>query len=301
MFTDRAKGKFLVVRSFTTRSLLPGKSLLDKDASLVVRPDVSFCVTRARSSDEYYELAWCYPSEIALFGSIVIGARPEYGKAFLFPVRWPLYIDDLGQDLSDEVYLDKIAGEIKADIASKLGTSRQPNPWEELPPVFIRTEYQLNSHLRLHEGYQRLLRSKIDCEDDLMVRGIAHLLKSGMLTQMGRMFYDTACLELYVSLEATLHIILNQLRKAGMKNPGNKDASSYLAEKFGEERGPDRYFGEFYDDRIKALHPLSRFGTAKFVPLYVDDLFMLYNALLRTYEFLITGTPLYFRQFEDKT
>lgn len=298
-FTDRPKDKFVVVRLLTTRSLLPSKSYLNKDASLVVRPDVSFCATRAQATDEYYELGWCHPNEIALFSSVVIGAHPDYGKAFIFPVRWPLYVQDVGQDLSDKNYLEALATDIRSDIGSKLGTSSQLNPWEELPPVFIRTQYQLNEHIRLEHEYQEFLRSKIDCQNDLIIRGLAHLLKCGMLTQLGRMFYDTACLELYVSLEATLHIILDRLRKSGVNNPSNKDASDYLLEKFGEPYRLDRYYPDFYDDRIKALHPDSRFGTAKFVPLHVDDLYMLYNGLLRNYELLITGKPNCFKQYEN--
>jgi hypothetical protein len=60
----------------------------------------------------------------------------------------------------------------------------------------------------------------------------------------------------------------------------------------------DKYYEEFYEDRIKAVHPNSRFGPAKFTPLYVDDLFMLYNDLLRTFEFLITGKPNSYAEFQ---
>ena len=42
---------------------------------------------------------------------------------------------------------------------------------------------------------------------------------------------------------------------------------------------------------LKAIHPNSRFGLDRFTPLHVDDLYMLYNDLLRNFEFLITGVP----------
>lgn len=299
-FTEKPKDNYLIVRPLTTRSLLPQENYSDKDGSFISREDVAFFVTRVTSTDEYYELGWSHPKEIALFSSLVIGAHPDYGKVFIYPVRWPLYVDDTGQDLSDKNYLEELADGIKRETGAKLGTAKQINPWEELPPAFIKTPYEINKNTRLDKNYQNLLFKSIDCDSDLLIRGLSHLLKSGMLSKLGRMFIDTACLELYVALEATLHIILSRLRKTGMSSPSNKDASDYLLDKFGESYRLDRYYQDFYDDRIKALHPNSRFGTAKFVPLYVDDLYMLYNDLLRNFEFLITNKPNCYKEFIEQ-
>lgn len=289
-FTKKPIVNYIIVRPLTTRSLLPQKSYFDKDGSYVSREEISFCVTRTTSLEAYYELGWSHPKEIALFSSLVIGAHPEHGKVFIYPVRWPYYINDEGQDLSDPNYIEELVEGIKREIGTNLGTTKQLNPWEELPPAFINSPYEFNN-VQLNNAYQNHLFKIIDCESDLLIRGLSHLLKSGMLSKLGRMFVDTACLELYVALEATLHIILNRLRDSGMNNPSNKDASDYILEKFGETYRLDRYYQDFYDDRIKAMHPNSRFGTAKFVPLYVDDLYMLYDDLLRNFEYLITNKP----------
>lgn len=117
------------------------------------------------------------------------------------------------------------------------------------------------------------------------------MVKCGMLRSLGRAFFDTACLEIYVALEATLEIILERLRKSGNPNPSNRDASDYLLTASNETYRLERYYSAFYDDRIKAIHPNSRFGLARFTPLYVDDLYMLYNDLVRNFEFLITDVP----------
>ena len=124
-----------------------------------------------------------------------------------------------------------------------------------------------------------------------MIRGLVHLQKTAMLKCLSRSFVDTACLEIYIALEASLEIILRTLRRNGVRTPSNKDASDYLLEAHGAPYRLDKYYEEFYEDRIKAVHPNSRYGLAMFSPLNVDDLYMLYSDLLRTFEFLITGKP----------
>ncbi|MDR8394382.1 hypothetical protein NC796_24755 [Aliifodinibius sp. S!AR15-10] len=289
--------KFIVVRTLTTRSSLQNSHVKGENASLFVTDDICFTVARVRSRERYYELQWSFPEEIAFFSSLILGVHPDYGKIFIFPVRWPFYLEDTGQDLSKEEFLIKVAGKIKAEISSSLETSNYLNNREFLPAKFIDASYKYGN-VGLSKDYRRFLFDKIDTENDLLIRGLSHLIKCGMLRQFGRMFFDTASLELYISLEATLHIIQERLRQNGMQNPSNKDVSDYLLEKFGEPYRLDRYYEEFYDDRIKAVHPDSRFGKAMFVPHYVTDLYMLYNDLMRNYEFLITGKPKCYQEFE---
>lgn len=163
------------------------------------------------------------------------------------------------------------------------------NAWEELPPLLVSRPYNFNGNVRLASEYQAFLLNSIDLNNHLLIRGLSHLLKTAMLKCLSRTFVDTACLEIYVALESTLQIILERLRRSGMANPSNKDASNYLLEAFDEPYRLEKYYEPYYEDRIKAVHPSSRFGVAKFTPLYVDDLFMLYDDLLRNFEFLITG------------
>lgn len=292
-----SQAKFLVVRTLTTHSVLPDHHILDKNASLFVQDDICFTVTRVISRERYYELQWSFPEEIAFFSSLILGVHPDHGKIFIFPVRWPFYLEDTGQDLSKKNFLTKLAEKIKTGISSSLETSSYLNNQEFLPAKFIDASYQYGT-VGLSKDYRRFLFDKINTENDLLIRGLSHLIKCGMLRQLGRMFFDTASLELYISLEASLHIIQEKLRQNGIQNPSNKDASDYILEKFGEPYRLDRYYEDFYDDRIEAVHPHSRFGKSMFVPHYVTDLYMLYNDLMRNYEFLITGKPEYYQKFE---
>jgi hypothetical protein len=276
----------IVLRSLSTLSLLPNNSYVNTNASFVSGEEVSFTATRVTKDDEYYELAWAYPEEVALMASITIGAHPDFGKVSFFPARWPIYVVDEGQDLSDMKVLTIAESLLRAQL-----TESKMNSWEELPPFLTSRPYSFNDNLHLSKAYQLKLLHLIDINDSLMIRGLVHLLKTSMLRCLSRSFIDTACLEIYIALEATLEIILRKLRSKGVLNPSNKDASDYLLQSFGESYRLEKYYQEYYEDRIKAIHPNSRFGPAKFPPLFVDDLYMLYNDLLRTYEFLITAQP----------
>ena len=278
----------IALRPMSTLSLLPASSYLNHDASLVIGNELSFTAVRVIKDEEYFELAWSSPEEIALLASITIGAHPQHGKTHFFPARWPVFVEDEGQDLSNKGVLEVAEACLRGALTDTRG-SRVKNSWEELPPLLSGRQYQFNSNVKLSQTYQTLLMRSIDLNNELMIRGLTHLLKTAMLQCLSRTFVETACLEVYVSLEATLQIILNRLRSKGMVNPSNKDASNYLLEGFGVSYRLEKYYEEYYNDRIVAVHPSSRFGVAKFTPLYVADLYSLYDDLLRNYEFLITG------------
>lgn len=291
----RAKTK-IALRPFSTLGILPASSYLGVNASLVIGNELSFSAVRIGNDEEYFELAWAAPEEIALFASITIGAHPEHGKVHLFPARWPTYIEDEGQDLADHHVLEYAADCLTAELGHE-GRSCRLNSWEELPASCIGRPYKFNSNVRLSSEYQAYLINRISINDHLLIRGLSHLLKSAMLKCLSRSFIDSACLEIYVALEATLQIIMEKLRAQGHASPSNKDASDFILNAFGEPYRLEKYYESYYEDRIKAVHPNSRFGIAKFTPLYVDDLYMLYDDLLRNYEFLITGKANCYREW----
>lgn len=223
----------IALRLLSTLSLLPSSSYYNQNASLVIGDELSFTAVRVVEGEEYFELAWASPEEVALFSSITIGAHPEYGKVHFFPSRWPIFIEDEGQDLADKGFLE-LAHACLVGVLSQEKNLRGPNSWEELPPTVVGRPYTFNKNIRLSSSYQSFVLHSIDIDDHLMIRGLSHLLKTAMLKCLSRTFVDTACLEIYVALEATLQIILQRLRSQGENNPSNRDASNYLLEAFGE-------------------------------------------------------------------
>jgi len=56
------------------------------------------------------------------------------------------------------------------------------------------------------------------------------------------------------------------------ENPTALDAGALIdAEVFNHRHGPGGYFGDFYEDRIKTMHPSSRFGVFPVPPLGADN------------------------------
>lgn len=284
----------IVLRPLASSSLLPEQSCLSSNSSLIVEEGLSFFAARIVEDEEYFELAWSTPEEISLMAALTIGANPDFGKVCLFPARWPVYVADEGQDLSSAVAVENATKLLR----QKLLESRNPNNWEEMPPFVTERPYGFNRGMPLSPEYVSRLIASIDTNNHVLVRGLSHLLKTSMLKQLSSSFIDTACLEIYVALEATLDLILERLRQAGHPNPSNRDASRYIQEAFGQPHKVDKYYEQYYEDRIKAVHPNSRFGASNFTPLYVDDLYMLYEDLLRNFEFLITGIPNCYKKYE---
>jgi hypothetical protein len=124
--------------------------------------------------------------------------------------------------------------------------------------------------------------------DHLLMRGLGGLLRADMC-QQHREIADAALLQLYVALEVSFRIVLRLLSKQGVSNPTALDAGALVdAEVFNQRHGADNYFGDFYEDRIKTMHPSSRFGVFAAPPLAADDYYLLRHALVEVYHWLIT-------------
>jgi hypothetical protein len=101
---------------------------------------------------------------------------------------------------------------------------------------------------------------------------------------------------LYVALEASFQLFRRILQAKGNPNPTASDAGAYLDEAFNPHvRSGMPYFAQYYEDRIKTLHPQSRYGVFAYAPLAGDDYFLLHHALVDVYGFLVTGRVLALR------
>lgn len=84
-------------------------------------------------------------------------------------------------------------------------------------------------------------------------------------------------------------MVLRELRKNGLKDPTSSDAMNYIHNAFYDIHRVDKYFEEYYEGRIKSMHPESRFGIFPHAPLMADDFYCLADDLLEVYAFLLTG------------
>jgi hypothetical protein len=132
----------------------------------------------------------------------------------------------------------------------------------------------------------------IDVRNHLLMRGLFTLMKADMLSTYSE-FTEEAIQSCFISLEATFRMVLRKLKADGIANPTSKDAARWVFDNFDSHLDPeaelDRYFAEFYDQRITMLHPESRFGTFPYALVMHDDLYHLRPTIRSILGFLVSG------------
>jgi hypothetical protein len=103
---------------------------------------------------------------------------------------------------------------------------------------------------------------------------------------------EAAVIQLYITLDVSLQLMLRVLRERGVPNPSAVDAGALIDETFNPEIDTGSYFADYYADRIKAMHPSSRFGVFPVAPLEADDYFFLRHGMVQVYHWLIAKRKL---------
>lgn len=137
---------------------------------------------------------------------------------------------------------------------------------------------------------QRRIYDAIDVSDHLTMRGLNAYMRSQMLISRTT-FIAEGLYTLFISLDATFSLVTHRLRAAGVSEPNAYDAQAFIEQAFGDKPSGMRYFEEFYEDRIKALHPESRFGVFPYPPLSMSEGYQLSKALREVWRFLILNRP----------
>ena len=104
-----------------------------------------------------------------------------------------------------------------------------------------------------------------------------------------REFAEFGVMAMHVAMEASFQMIRERLKREGNPDPSALDAGAWLDGVFNPHIETGKYFGGWYEDRIKTSHPSSRFGTYPYPPLAEDDFFDLRSALHQVYVYLLTG------------
>ena len=231
------------------------------------------------TAEHYTEVEYLSLEEIRFFASVTLSLRPDKGMVYTYP--WPTSIR-VDEDIVDEDLLYNLAGEHVDEIA------RSREQGFVFPPCRGGGAYAFHDVALDEELFTKLI-SSITLTDHLLMRGLGALISAHMLWQR-REFGLSAIVALYVALEASFQIIRRILIHKGIDNPSALDAGLFIHDAFDQpdQTLPDGYFSDFYEDRIKALHPSSRFGTFAFAPLMADDFYHLCHDLVAIYPFLIT-------------
>lgn len=314
----------IFLRAYSPLGYYPTNALRDKDASLIIDEDLIYSVVRYKPvviQNGYYhtDSEWLKPEEIRLLSAIALSVPEDCGKVYFYPDK-AYKVDDAEYDLSDKEILNDLKKHLLSEMTDKdyydprnflirrqyaapeypasteseeledfEDTSQEPDLWfvsNPPPPAILGgAKYRIHD-LILEVSRQKEIFDAIDIEDHLLIRGLGAFLKGDVL-RAHSIFHTESCISLHIAMEATLQLILRRLKET-IPNPSNKDASKFLGEAFNSNY-PERYFEDFYEDRIKAIHPASRFGIFPDAPLEADDFYDLYDPLRAVYDYLISG------------
>jgi len=283
-------------RLMTRFGLYPPEAQGDEDHGYCFHPEATITLVRFEEQPKQYEgyseVEWAHPEEIAFMASMALAVDEDEPRIIFYPESRGLQVDvDPSIPLNDphllEVVREKAILHRKAELRK---SRRRRRDWREYedhtpsPPFLSKRKYSTRA---LDPVLHQALLPAIDPSDFLLIRGLSTWLRSAMLTQH-MTFTEEAVNTLFISMEASFRLVLRTLAAEGMNNPTSRDAAGFLSRVFNEDP-LDRYFEEYYDSRIKTMHPESRFGIFPHAPLMADDYYHLRDSLRHLYVYLLIG------------
>ena len=278
----------VLVRLLSPLGDYPLGTINHREAAMVIRPDLSAMITTFKSiqepEDYYSEIEYLSPFEIRSLASVLLSLRGDLNYLGLYPVPYAMERRYVGIDLSDAAAVNSLMDEFVAFV------QQVPLYRAEMhrPPLVGGLPYSYDDGSRLQHERQFEIFNCIDVSDHLLIRGLGALMRAIMLEQYTE-FLENSAMALYVAMEASMEIVKEMVRADGNENPTARDAGRFLDGIFGCGWEAEGYFEEYYEDRIKIIHPASDFGVFPGAPLGVDDIWGLRRSLIHLYDFLVTG------------
>lgn len=278
------------VMLFSHQGTYPKGTIFCKNGFFHADKEIVFSLVRGESwrqldnSIPYSEFDWASPQEMRLMASLVMCEKTGGPKVSLYPVVGPLLRIDASElemtwDTVRQARALLLKGDHNQEESYYISKCRsQPH---ELIDAGL---YSLDK--------QPAFWGRLDPRNYLILRGIYALIKVDMLSQH-REFCEEAVIAAYIALEASYQLILRELNKEGNKTPNAHDAALWLHDAIYNSGGEpacdpsEKYFGDFYAQRIMTLHPYSRFGEFPYSPAIHDDFFHLRHALQRVFARLL--------------
>lgn len=276
-----------IIRAYGPRGYYWCEDLLLPTAICISLPDliVTAChFDERRHVGEFYsEFDEPMVEEIRLLAALTLPIGIDDGMVAYYPLDVALRTTRRSA-LNRRNVPRQVAEQLRAAFAAR------PRQWmadELLPSALGGTPYKYRDGAAPIAA-QRQIYEAIDPSDHLLMRGLATLMK-GVMLGTHHLFREQAIYSLYVSLDASFRLVLRKLRDRGLASPSSYEAQAFIEEAFQEESSGRQYFAAYYEDRIKAMHPESRFGVFPYAPVMHDDFFWLFKALRDVYRFLILG------------
>jgi hypothetical protein len=284
-----------VVKVFHPRGQYPRGIIAQPEGLYCADDEIVFCVTCSQrwraveDSAPYTEMDWMTPEELRFIGSIYLCELWGNVKLMFYPVHhYSPVINRTKLDLTKHSIWEAVRNLVIR------GMSFPQSTWQAtILKDCLNLRYSLIPPEQVDLSRQALIWRNVKLTNHLLLRGLSALLKSDMLSRYPE-FFEEATISCFIALEASFQMILKRLRTEGKRDPSAKDAAEWLYEHFDKHLGfyepLDRYFAEFYDQRIMTLHPSSRFGEFLYAPLAHDDFYHLRGSLRLIFAYLVTNT-----------
>lgn len=291
---QRARGVACRVMVFEPKGCYPRGTLFVPNGLFHADEEIAFSVVEGESWDAldpdapFSEFDWASPQELRLIASLLLCERRDDAYIRFYPiVRYSPLLDIERVDLSQSA----IVCDTKSIILDLARTSK-PGPTQDRVVRCLERPYDLVESD--HYGFERLLAfwHSLSPIDYVLLRGIYALVKSDMLSCHYE-FSEEAIVSLYIALDASFSLVVRKLKNDGLSNPTAHDAALWLHQHFDRPFGipePDvteKYFHEFYEQRIMTLHPASRYGDLPYAPIMHNDIPHLRRSLREIFAYLV--------------
>ena len=235
---------------------------------------------------------WLSLEEIRLMGSLMLCEMEGELRLAMYPIQYySPHLNDADVNLTDQDTLR----ELKYLVTREIDDPRQypiSSFARRATDKCLIERYTLLTAEQLDLSRQAELWEAIDTKDHLLMHGLFTLIKADMLSTYSE-FTEEAIQCCFIALEATFRMVLRTLKERGVANPTSKQAAEWVFDNFDWILGPDakldRYFAEFYDQRVTMFHPESRFGVFPYALVMHDDLYHLRPAIRSILGFLVSG------------
>lgn len=239
----------------------------------------------------YSEADWLLPDAVRLLGSLILTERFTDRRCGFYPLPHSKFVlDEATIDLTrpETAWAVKLA--LLRTVENRLWAKRQVDRiWRQClgHTFFLFDPYELEI-----DQYQRHW-VHIDTKNYVLMRALQSLIKADMLAAHHE-FTEEAAIACFIALDASFELVRRHLKASGLVDPSARDAGAWLFKIFDEPLGVGvdgmKYFEEFYTQRVRTIHPGSRFGDTPFAAVAYDDYIHLRQALPQVLSYLVLGT-----------
>ncbi len=220
-------------------------------------------------------------SELRFFAALYLGTGPNRRvRPYPLPIYEDIQIAEINDAFSDVAFLRNLRAKMAGDsYVMRFNQGLVSGNY---------ADYETVEWGQAETSQAQLVWCSLTLDKQVALRGLFALLKSEMLFAHHQ-FGNAALAEAHISMDAAHCIVRTKLRELGHSNPSASDAGQFVSKLFGENWSGERFFEDYYIDRIRNVHADNRFGSETIPEYCVDDLWFLQRGLKELYFRLLTN------------